>query len=135
MGDFCKKKIYIVEKNMVKYRPNPQNPMKANELLHIRKTRGLTREQLAVILGKGGSPSAIEKWEKGERSIPQWVEDKLLSEVPITLPLCCLGLLLKSASEKGIDFSTYLADIIRREILPPSPPAIGEDPDDYKPKK
>lgn len=51
------------------------------QLQHLRKERGLTREQLALELNC--SAGAIVQWEGNKRSIPSWVADKLFAKIPL----------------------------------------------------
>lgn len=92
--------------------------MNATELRHIREQRRLTRKELGEQLSV--SASAIVNWEMGTRSIPHWVEEKLLKSTPVTLPIEELALLLKVAAKDGISFETLLVrairDYLRRQI-------------------
>jgi transcriptional regulator with XRE-family HTH domain len=53
----------------------------SEQLLHLRKERGLTREQLALELDC--SAGAIVQWEGKKRSIPSWVADKMFAKFPL----------------------------------------------------
>lgn len=52
-----------------------------DQLLYLRKQRGLTRDELANELKC--SASAIVHWEGGTREIPPWVADKMFSKLPV----------------------------------------------------
>lgn len=82
--------------------------MTPEQLLQLRKSRGLTREELAAELG-GCSAPAIVKWERGERAIPAWVEEKMLRSVPLTLPIEDLQKILEHCRETGQDIGQVLA--------------------------
>lgn len=86
--------------------------MTKEHLEHLRKSRGLTREELAAELG-GCTAQAIVKWERGERAIPAWVEEKMMRSIPVTLPLDELHLLLTEAQLTGQSPDTILAEAIR----------------------
>lgn len=81
-------------------------------LLHLRKSRGLTREELATELG-GCTAQAIVKWERGERAIPEWVEEKMLRTLKVTLPLEELHWLLSESISSGQSAESILAEAIR----------------------
>lgn len=87
-------------------------PMKPQQLESLRKSRGLTREQLAAELG-GCTAQAIVKWERGERAIPAWVEEKMMRCIPVTLPLDELHLLLTEAQASGLAAETIIAEALR----------------------
>ena len=87
-------------------------PMKPQQLESLRKSRGLTREQLAAELG-GCTAQAIVKWERGERAIPAWVEEKMMRCIPVTLPLDELHLLLTEAQSSGLAAETIIAEALR----------------------
>lgn len=87
-------------------------PMKPQQLETLRKSRGLTREELATELG-GCTAQAIVKWERGERSIPAWVEEKMMRAIPVTLPLDELHLLLTEAQRSGQSAESIIAEAIR----------------------
>lgn len=86
--------------------------MKPELLLSLRQSRGLTRDQLARELG-GCTAQAIVKWERGERSIPAWVEEKMMRAIPVTLPLDELQLLLTEAQSTGIPADQIIAEALR----------------------
>ena len=117
-------------------------------MLSLRKSRELTREELAVELGC--SASAIVHWEGGKRTIPPWVEEKMLSNVRVELPLDDLALLVDYARRHKLDFEHLLSgairDYIRKapgekkpgNVLPMPPEAatldrVAETPSEYKP--
>ncbi|MCG3206299.1 MAG: hypothetical protein KCHDKBKB_03033 [Elusimicrobia bacterium] len=86
--------------------------MTKEQLESLRKSRGLTREQLAADLG-GCTAQAIVKWERGERAIPAWVEEKMMRAIPVTLPLDELHLLLDEAQASGLSADQIIAEAIR----------------------
>ncbi len=86
--------------------------MTPETLLHLRKSRSLTREELATELG-GCTAQAIVKWERGERTIPDWVEEKMLRTIKVTLPLDELHWLLTEALTTGQSAESILADALR----------------------
>lgn len=88
--------------------------MTKDQLHHIRKSRSQTREEMAITLGC--SASAIVQWEGGTRAIPDWVEDKLLRQVPITLPLEELHALLDLARAEQVSFDTLLTESLREYL-------------------
>jgi transcriptional regulator with XRE-family HTH domain len=85
--------------------------MKPETLRHLRETRSLTREQLAVVLGC--SAAAIVQWEAGRREIPGWVEEKMMRSIPVKLPLDELHLLLTEAQSSGLAAENIIAEAIR----------------------
>lgn len=89
--------------------------MTPDQLLHLRKNRGETRAELAAFLG-GISASAIVQWEGGSRKIPEWVAEKLLRSVPVTLPLEELARLLDIATQTNQDFQSMLITALRDYI-------------------
>lgn len=112
-------------------------PMKAEQLETLRKSRGLTREELANELG-GCTAQAIVKWERGERSIPAWVEEKMMRSIPITLPLDELHLLLAEAQASGKSAETIIAEAIRLWLKAQRPaenilPILARQEVEYKP--
>ena len=88
--------------------------MTPESLRELRETRGLTREELATELGC--SASAIVQWELDKRSIPAWVEDKMLSNVKVTFPLTDLHELLDLAREEKMSFEDLLSQAIRELV-------------------
>jgi transcriptional regulator with XRE-family HTH domain len=86
--------------------------MTPEQLRQLRDSRGLTREQLAKELSDC-SASTINKWERGINPIPAWVEEKMLRNVPLTLPIEDLQALMDLARESGQDFSAVLGQALR----------------------
>lgn len=86
--------------------------MQPEQLRQLREARGLTRDQLATELGDC-TGSTVNKWERGMHAIPQWVEDKMLRQVPLTLPIEELHALLDRARTEGIAFPELLGRAIR----------------------
>lgn len=89
--------------------------MTPEQLRTLRESRGLTRDELATELG-GCTAQAIVKWERGERPIPSWVEEKMLSNVQIRFPLTDLHALLDYARESGESFETFLSTAVREYL-------------------
>jgi DNA-binding transcriptional regulator YiaG len=87
-------------------------PMTGLELRTIREARRCTREQFALEL-KGCTAQAIVKWERDERPIPAWVEEKLLRSVQVTLPLSELAQLLTAAVNEQRAFEDVLVEALR----------------------
>lgn len=86
--------------------------MSPEELRSLRERRGLTRDQLASDLG-GCTAQAIVKWERGERPIPSWVEEKMLRNMQLEFPLEEVNELLHLAKEAGMDFKDLLIEAAR----------------------
>lgn len=86
--------------------------MSPEELRSLRERRGLTRDQLAIDLG-GCTAQAIVKWERGERPIPSWVEEKMLRNMQLEFPLEEVNELLHLAKEAGMDFKDLLIEAAR----------------------
>jgi transcriptional regulator with XRE-family HTH domain len=89
--------------------------MTPEHLRTLRESRGLTRDELATELG-GCTAQAIVKWERGERPIPAWVEEKMLSNVEIKFPISDLHTLLDYARESGESFETFLSTAVREYL-------------------
>jgi transcriptional regulator with XRE-family HTH domain len=89
--------------------------MTPEQLRTLRESRGLTRDELATELG-GCTAQAIVKWERGERPIPAWVEEKMLSNVKVTFPLTDLHELLDLAREENISFEDLLSEAIQELV-------------------
>lgn len=75
----------------------------------------MTREELADWLGDT-SASTVNKWERDMHEIPNWVADKLLAAVEITLPLNELHELLDLARHRGVSFTEVLSSALRNYI-------------------
>jgi|GEM_PF-2131296 len=88
--------------------------MTAEQLRHLRESRDLTRDELASELQC--SASAIVHWEGGKRSIPAWVEEKMLRKVKVEMPLEDLDILLEHARATGKNFQQVLGDALRRYL-------------------
>ena len=78
----------------------------------MREARKLTREELAEELGSC-TAQAIVKWERGERPIPPWVEEKMLSNVQVRFPISDLHALLDFARERGESFEEFLSKAVK----------------------
>jgi transcriptional regulator with XRE-family HTH domain len=96
------------------------------ELRTIREAKKCTREQFAVEL-KGCTAQAIVKWERDERPIPAWVEEKLLRSVEVTLPLAELAQLLNAAVTQHRGFEELLVEALREWLTNhPTKPAPSQ---------
>lgn len=89
--------------------------MTGEQLRSLREAKGLTREGCAEYLGDS-SASTVNNWERGISPVPEWVAEKMLREVDITLPLADLHLLLDEAKDRQVSFSVILAEAIREHI-------------------
>lgn len=117
--------------------------MEPSELRHLRETRGETRAELADYLGC--SAGAIVQWEGGTRSIPQWVADKLLSNVSLELPLDELAALVNHATKTGQKFEDLITQALREYLrrhqasVLPIAAVLNDEPTQYmappKPKR
>lgn len=112
--------------------------MNGADLKQLRKERGLTLDELARELG-GISASAIHHWENDRRPIPEWVVEKMLSNVTLTLPLHELGQLLDLAREQGVTFESLLIESLRAYIARHrtksasiAPHSLNEDAAEYR---
>lgn len=95
------------------------------ELRAIRTSRKCTRETLAVELGC--SAAALVHWEGGTRTIPAWVEEKLLRSVEVTLPLSELAQLLTAAVTQHRAFEDLLVEALREWLANhPTKPAPAQ---------
>jgi transcriptional regulator with XRE-family HTH domain len=92
--------------------------MTGNQLRELREARNLTREALAQWLGDC-SASTVNKWERDMHSIPAWVEEKMLSNVQISLPLHELKLLMDYAESQRLSFEQLLGRAILDYIRKP----------------
>jgi transcriptional regulator with XRE-family HTH domain len=91
-------------------------PMTGSDLKHLRLERGLTLRQLAEEL-RDVSPSALSLWERNADSvIPEWIREKLLNSVSITMPLSELEELLSVARLRNVSFAQLLAEAIREHL-------------------
>lgn len=96
------------------------------ELRTIREAKRCTREQFAAEL-KGCTAQAIVKWERDERPIPAWVEEKLLRSVEVTLPLSELAQLLTAAVAQHRAFDELLVEALREWLANhPTKPAPAQ---------
>jgi DNA-binding transcriptional regulator YiaG len=89
--------------------------MTSDQLEHLRKSRRLTRAQLAQELGDC-SASTVVNWESGRSPVPAWVEDKMLQSVRVELPLAKLYSLYALAARKRIPFEEMLSDAISQYV-------------------
>jgi transcriptional regulator with XRE-family HTH domain len=83
-------------------------------LLHLRKQRMLTRDELAKELGCSGS--AIVQWEGGTRTIPDWVAEKMYRTIPIEFTIDELAELYDICRELKIGMHQLVADALRPMI-------------------
>lgn len=86
--------------------------MTAEQLRHIRENKGWTRDKMALELG-GCTAQAIVKWERSERPIPAWVEEKLMRTVEMALPLTDIRDLIDASIEADKPFELLLAEAVR----------------------
>lgn len=96
--------------------------MTGDQLKAIRVSRNLTREQFAAELGDT-SPSTLNKWERNISPVPEWVREKALRKVPLTLPLDALALLLDVAREQNKSFEQLLTIAIHQYLAK----SVGEE--------
>jgi transcriptional regulator with XRE-family HTH domain len=89
--------------------------MTGDQLKALREARNLTREQLATALGDC-SQSTINKWERNINPVPDWVAEKMLSNVQIHFPLKDLHALLDFSRESGESFEDFLSAAVREFI-------------------
>ncbi|WP_044133613.1 helix-turn-helix domain-containing protein [Verrucomicrobium spinosum] len=89
--------------------------MEPDQLRHLRESRGMTREALAEWLGDC-SASTVNKWERGMHAIPGWVEQKMLSDLHLNLPLKAIHALMNHAQSTGQDFASTLALAIQQYL-------------------
>lgn len=97
----------------------------------LRKERKLTREEMAKELGADATAAKIVHWEHGTNKIPEWVCERLLASVPITLPLEDLQLLMMRAKDEGETFTQLLTNCIRAYLGPTTPKNVSQMPTDY----
>lgn len=83
-------------------------------LLHLRKQRMLTREELAKDIGC--SASAIVQWEGGTRAIPDWVAEKMYRTLPIEFTIDELAELYDICRELKVGMHQLVADALRPMI-------------------
>jgi transcriptional regulator with XRE-family HTH domain len=88
--------------------------MTSEILLHLRKQRMLTREELAKELGC--SASAIVHWEGGAREIPDWVAEKMYRTLPIEFTIDELAELYDICRELKVGMHQLVADALRPMI-------------------
>jgi transcriptional regulator with XRE-family HTH domain len=96
--------------------------MTGEQLRNIRESKPWTRDQMAKHLG-GCTAQAVVKWERDERPIPQWVEEKLLRNIEVTLPLEDLAQLLNLAVKRNQPFNQMLAEVISTYLVTQQPNA------------
>ena len=106
--------------------------MSPEELRSLRERRGLTRDDLATQLG-GCTAQAIVKWERGERPIPAWVEEKMLRNMQVEFPLEEVNELMHIAKELGVDFKGLLVEAARhiaetKRMGKPEAPTVNPGP-------
>jgi len=102
--------------------------MTGPQLKSMRASRKMSQAELSAFLGDS-TAGTVSRWEKGMHPIPQWVEEKLLSTVTVTLPLTALQELMILAADRRMDFQDFLGNAIQAYIekhpapLTPTPPA------------
>jgi transcriptional regulator with XRE-family HTH domain len=108
--------------------------MKPKQLLEIRKSKKMNRDEMAKRLGC--SASALYKWEKGERRIPKWVIEKTLATVEIPISLHNLYQISHIAAEQGITIDQLIKNSITAQIAAETaPPYPAKKNTTQKPKK
>lgn len=85
-----------------------------DQLLYLRKQRGLTREELAKELKC--SAGAIVQWEGGKREIPPWVANKMFSKLPVEFTMEELNELFDICRELNCTMGELLGDSVRHLI-------------------
>lgn len=85
-----------------------------DQLLYLRKQRGLTREELAQELKC--SAGAIVQWEGSKREIPSWVADKMFSKLPVEFTMEELNELFAICRELNCTMGELLGDSVRHLI-------------------
>jgi transcriptional regulator with XRE-family HTH domain len=82
----------------------------------LRAIRGeRTREQFAAELGDC-SASTLNKWERNISPVPQWVAEKALRKVPLTLPIDAMALLIDYSRETNQPFEKVLTTAIHHYL-------------------
>lgn len=104
--------------------------MTGADIKHFRVSRGLTFRQMAELL-RDASHTTISRWEdKPEEHLPSWVDERLLSNLPITMSAADFSTLLDLARRTGKApeeiFSKALRDYARS--LQPKPAPITSPP-------
>jgi len=89
--------------------------MTGRELKALREGRNMTQSELSAFLGDS-TPGTLSRWEKGVHTIPQWVEEKLLSTATVTLPLTALRELMAVAADRRMDFDALLGNAIQAYV-------------------
>jgi len=84
--------------------------MSPEQLRQLREARGLTRDELAAELNC--SAGALVHWEHGKRTIPGWVEERMMRAIPVTLPLADLAAFLDHCRARDLDFHTALSEAL-----------------------
>jgi len=96
--------------------------MTSARLKQIREERSMTLREMAEFL-RDVDGSTLSRWERNpDAEIPQWIAERLLTSVPITLPLEELEEMLEVARAEGLSFSAMLATAIREYLAAHGPP-------------
>lgn len=108
------------------------------QLQHLRKERGLTREQLALELNC--SAGAIVQWEGNKRSIPSWVADKLFAKIPLQFTVVELDEMFQLCQQLKCTMPQLLERSVRHLIdtkpkAPPTPAKVIPLYEQDRPKK
>ncbi len=98
--------------------------MTGDQLKALRISRGLTREQFAAEFNT--SASTLNKWERNINPVPDWVEEKALRNVPLTLPLEALARLLDYSRNHDMPFERVLALAIQQYLAAQGTPSYSE---------
>lgn len=84
------------------------------QLLHLRKERRLTRQELALELGC--SAGAIVQWEGRKRSIPAWVADKMYATLPLHFSIQELAEIFELCQQLGCSMIELLQNSVRANL-------------------
>lgn len=95
------------------------------QLQHLRKERGLTREELAKELDC--SAGAIVQWEGNKRSIPSWVADKMFAKFPLNFTVQELDEMFQLCQTLKCTMPQLLERSVR-QLIEAKPPATPPQP-------
>lgn len=87
------------------------------QLFHLRKERGLTREELAKELDC--SAGAIVQWEGNKRTIPSWVADKMYAKFPLNFTVQELAEMFELCAKLKCTMPQLIERSVRHAIRPP----------------
>jgi len=90
--------------------------MTSAQLKQIREEKSWTLREMADFL-RDVDGSTLSRWERNpDAEIPSWIAERLLTTVPITLPLDELEEMLDVARAEGLSFSELLAASVREYL-------------------